>query len=93
MAGTVVGTNYGVVRIEDEKLPKGVTLRQEIFRLRPDSTLAARSLLSSAASINFNQWVAAGCGMWSRHLRHGRTAVNDSGIMELRRSGDGRADT
>ena len=83
----MVDTHEGVARIGKKEVTQGMSRRQAIFRLQPDSTLSARALLS-AASLNFVRRVAPGgfC-----HLRHGGNAVNDSGIMELRRSGGGRA--
>ena len=87
--GFVADTNSSVVRIGDKNLSKGMTLRQEFLGLQPDSTVAARSPLSSG-SFNFNQWIAPGgfC-----HLRTGWNVVNDSGIMGAWRSGAGRAET
>ena len=79
-----------VVRIEDEKLSKCMTLRREIFRLQPDSSVSARSLLYAVSFLDVIQWIVPCCFC---HLRRGRTVVNDSGINELRRSGDSRAET
>ena len=48
-----------------------------------------RALLSAVSYLNFLQWVSPGgfC-----HRRHWRNAVNETGAMELRRNGKGRAD-
>ena len=66
-----------------------MTLRHELSGLRPGSTTYARVLLSSASFLNCVQRVAPG---GFRHLRNGWNVVNESGIMELRRLGDGRAE-
>ena len=83
-------TSESAVRTEDKKLARGMTLHQEMFGLRPESTLSARTLPSSASFLNFIQWATPGgfC-----HLRHGWNVFAGSGIMELQRPGGGCAET
>ena len=88
--GSAAGTKSSVARVEEKKLSKGMALRREIFGRQPDSTASARSLLPSTSFPNFIQRIAPG---GSCHLRRGWNVVNDSGVMELRRSGASSAET
>ena len=57
--GCTVDTGGGVFRIEDKIVTQGTSVRRELFGLQPDSTTAARGVLSPV-SLNFDQWVAPG---------------------------------
>ena len=69
-----------VVSIENKKIARGMSLRDEISRLRPGACVLARALLSSVSFLNFVHWVVPGC---FRHLRSGRDISNESGVMEM----------
>ena len=82
-------TNEGVVRLEKRSEAEGMALRQGIFGLQADSTLSARGLPSAVFFFSFRRGVAPG-GFCQLH--HGWNVVDDSGIMEAWRSGEGRAE-
>ena len=83
--GFSVDTGDGVVRIEDKKVLNGRSFCRETLGIRPDSTVSP----SSASFWNFARRVFPG---GPRHVRNGWSAVNEKGIMELWRLGDGRAE-
>ena len=66
-----------------------MALRGEIFAPQPDSSLAARPLLSPVSFLNFFRRIASG---GFGRLRHGRNVVNDSGIIGRWRLGASRAE-
>ena len=81
--GLEVDTKSNAARLEERKVERGLRLREEVFGVHPGAVLPARGLLATASFLNLH-WVAPG-GL--RHLRSGWDAVNESGVMKLRRAG------
>ena len=83
--GFTVDTRDGVVRFENKKVAKGLSLRHEVVHF--DHVGAC--VLPSVSSLNFVQRIVPDGAC---QLRRGRNVANESGIVELRRVGDGRAE-
>ena len=77
--GFEADTCYGVVKLEERKIVKGMRLREEIFGSTPCSESPARALLATVSFLNFMRWPVAGSFC---HMRSGWGAANESGAME-----------
>ena len=76
------------MKLEEKKVEKALGLRQGLLSLHAGSMASARALMPAVSFLNFPQRAAPG---GFRHLRPGRDGVNETGVMESRRSGEGRA--